>query len=249
MPAPTSLENAGIPVLLLSWGGFGAQPFTFPQVASWLCLRARACLCGEENKTKPTTLHFWAMNVHFRTFGHISWGGWTTTTKQRNKILNNVLVKPQPPAYEGAGGTPELLPRDLPCHPGPYQPVVAATLREVGCFQPFSAQLHQALFAGGGSPLPCSTAGVPSSPLGQHPSLAEQSGPGARGLGCLSFPLCCGLCVRRKMRSTPVSPQWWRAGPSYGRTFGREKAKVAPSQLGDWKRNTGHGGQHFRSSD
>lgn len=77
--------------------------------------------------------------------------------------------------------TPELLPRDLPCHPGPYQPVVAAKLREVGCFQPFSAQSHQALFAGEGSPLPCSTAGVPSSPLGQHPSLAE-------GLGLPQFP-------------------------------------------------------------
>lgn len=77
MPAPASLETPGIPALLLSPGGFKGQPFNFPQVVSWRCLRARACLSREEKKTKPTTLHFCTVNLHFRTFGHISWKGKT----------------------------------------------------------------------------------------------------------------------------------------------------------------------------
>lgn len=127
-------------------------------------------------------------------------------------------------------------------------------------FQPCSSRLHQAPFAAGRSPLPCSRAGVSSSFPGQpgctapcrwaQPSLAKQGGPGARGLGCLSFPLCCSLRARRKVHSAPVSPQRGKtAGPSYAGTFGREKAKVAPSQLEGWKRNMGEGGQHFRLSD
>lgn len=77
MPAPASLETPGIPALLLSPGGFKGQPFNFPQVVSGRCLRARACLSREEKKTKPTTLHFCTVNLHFRTFGHISWKGKT----------------------------------------------------------------------------------------------------------------------------------------------------------------------------
>lgn len=203
------------------------------------------------------------MNVHFETFGHTSWrgGGGKPTTKQRNKILNDVLAKLQPPACGGAEGTPELLLRHFTCNPGPYHPVTAAGLREVGCSQPCSVRPHQAPFAGGGSPLcPAAQPGSPpppprGSPAAQHPagrltfpwpSRAVQG----RGAWAASVSPRCSLRMRKKVQSAPLSPQHGkRAGPSCTGPLGCQKAEVAPSQLEGWKKNVGDGGQHFRPSD
>ena len=173
-----------------------------------------------------------------------------------------MLVKLQPPASGGAEGTPELLLRDFTCHPtlpGHYHPVAVAELREVGCSQPCSAWSHQAPFAGGGSSpslqqswglfLP-GAARLRSTLRVGSPFPGQAGRSRGKGLGLPQFPPCCGLRMRRKVRSAPIAPQRGRrAGPSHAGTFGGEKAKVAPPQLEGWKRNVGDGGQHVRLSD
>lgn len=127
--------------------------------------------------------------------------GENPTTNQRNKILNNVLVKLQPPASVGAEGTPELLLRDFTRHPAlprHYHPITAAEPREVGSSSPAHPGCNKQLLLVENPPFPAAELGSPPPSRG---SLAAQ-----HPAGGLSLPWPSRVVQGRGAWAASVSP-------------------------------------------